>query len=312
MAGLTAASALQQAGWKVKVVDKGRGVGGRMATRRIDQVRFDHGAQFFTARDARFQERVLDWEKAGVVTLWYTNGSGLARYRGVEGMSAIPKYMARELDVDTSARITNIDCVDGRWAAQDESGTNYESDVLILTPPPEQSLALCEPFRPLLGRRLVQALQGIHFDPCYSLMVLTEGPSNVPHPGYERPQSPVLLSIADNTQKGITDGGSSALTLHATARFTIEHWDDEPAAVAALMTEAASQYIGAPVVTWQLHRWRYSHPVHPEDSPFLMSRCPAPVYFAGDGFGGPRVEGAFLSGLEAAEHLIASESELPA
>ena len=41
----------------LRVVDKGRGFGGRMASRRIDTpngvARFDHGAQFFTTRSDR-------------------------------------------------------------------------------------------------------------------------------------------------------------------------------------------------------------------------------------------------------------------
>ena len=54
ISGLLAARELSDAGWRVTVLDKGRGVGGRMATRRTGGARFDHGAQFFTVRDERF------------------------------------------------------------------------------------------------------------------------------------------------------------------------------------------------------------------------------------------------------------------
>ena len=49
MAGLTAATVLQNsAQWDVLVLDKGRGVGGRMATRRLGEGgKADHGAQYF-------------------------------------------------------------------------------------------------------------------------------------------------------------------------------------------------------------------------------------------------------------------------
>ncbi|MSO32728.1 MAG: FAD-dependent oxidoreductase, partial [Ilumatobacteraceae bacterium] len=50
IAGLTAARALSHAGHSVIVLDKGRSVGGRMATRRIGDATVDHGAQFFTVR----------------------------------------------------------------------------------------------------------------------------------------------------------------------------------------------------------------------------------------------------------------------
>ncbi len=308
MAGLSAACSLRDAGWYVTVVDKGRGVGGRMATRRIEDARFDHGAQFFTARDARFAARVREWERDGVVQLWSTSSDGEALYRGTDGMSAVAKHLARNLDVHTSTRIVELSACGDQWSARAEDGRTFEAGVLMLTAPPEQSLALCEPFRILLGRRLVQSLQSIHYHPCYSLMALLDGPSLVPPPGLHKMDGRVLLTVADNTQKGVSTG-VAALTLHAAPQFTIEQWDEEPARVADLMMQAAGELLGSAVRTWQLHRWRYSHPARGSESPFLTTHCPAPLYFAGDAFGGPRVEGAFLSGTAAAEHLLASELE---
>ncbi|HEX2729333.1 MAG TPA: FAD-dependent oxidoreductase, partial [Rubrobacteraceae bacterium] len=67
MSGLSAGRELRAAGWDVTMVDKGRGVGGRMATRRLREGTFDHGAQFFTARSDRFEKLVRGWLEAGVV-----------------------------------------------------------------------------------------------------------------------------------------------------------------------------------------------------------------------------------------------------
>ena len=47
MAGLTAAHRLSGV-TEVVILDKGRGVGGRLATRRIGDATIDHGAQFIT------------------------------------------------------------------------------------------------------------------------------------------------------------------------------------------------------------------------------------------------------------------------
>ena len=47
------------------IVDKGRSVGGRLATRRIGPGRADHGAQFFTVRSDKFQGYVDRWQKVG-------------------------------------------------------------------------------------------------------------------------------------------------------------------------------------------------------------------------------------------------------
>ncbi len=108
ISGLLAARELQAEGWRVTVLDKGRGVGGRMATRRLGEGNFDHGAQFFTVRGERFAGLVEDWLAAGVAEEWTRgfadaegehNEDGHPRYRGSEGMTSIPKHLARGLDV---------------------------------------------------------------------------------------------------------------------------------------------------------------------------------------------------------------------
>jgi hypothetical protein len=65
MAGLSAATALQKAGFKPLILDKGKQLGGRMANRRVGGATFDHGAQFVTARDPRFAALLEEAEIAG-------------------------------------------------------------------------------------------------------------------------------------------------------------------------------------------------------------------------------------------------------
>lgn len=60
MAGITAARTLQQAGHRVTIIEKSKGVGGRMSTRRSELGGFDHGAQYFTVRDDRFRS-MMQW-----------------------------------------------------------------------------------------------------------------------------------------------------------------------------------------------------------------------------------------------------------
>lgn len=64
-AGLTVARHLLDAGHAVHLFDKGRGAGGRMSTRRQDGHEFDHGAQFFTAREESFRRAVEEWRSTG-------------------------------------------------------------------------------------------------------------------------------------------------------------------------------------------------------------------------------------------------------
>ena len=77
LAGLTAGRRLVELGHQVRLVDRGRQPGGRLATKRIldadadrpehASLAFDHGAQYFTVRDRRFAAEVEAWLKARVV-----------------------------------------------------------------------------------------------------------------------------------------------------------------------------------------------------------------------------------------------------
>jgi predicted NAD/FAD-dependent oxidoreductase len=75
------------------------------------------------------------------------------------------------------------------------------------------------------------------------------------------------------------------------------------------MLETARRWIGSEVVETVVHGWRYSQPVttHPRRSVLVPE--PVPLVFAGDAFGGPRVEGAALSGLAAAQALLGLRSQ---
>lgn len=295
LAGLTAARRLQDAGWQVTVLDKGRVPGGRMATRQIGEAVFDHGAQFFTAREPAFQAAIEQWVTAGVARRWFTSEQH-TRYVGTCGMSAIGRHLAQGLDVRNSE---HVETISAGWTAVTRGGDTYRAETLILTAPVEQSLAML--LTPLpLGLR--PELQMVSYLPCFAVMAATTMPSLVPEPGYFRPQSGELAWIADNQQKGISP--VPALTLHATAEFTLAHWDTPRDEVGHRLIEAASPWIAGDVVERQVHRWKYSNisSILPERC--MLARTEQPVVFAGDAFGGPRVEGAYLSGLAAAEALL--------
>jgi predicted NAD/FAD-dependent oxidoreductase len=110
ISGLTCARTLADYGLPVTVFEKSRGVGGRMATRRSDNVAaFDHGAQYFTVRDERFQNCVDSWQHAGLVQRWTgrivslhdqdteQDKSSTARFVACPGMNAICRHLAERL-----------------------------------------------------------------------------------------------------------------------------------------------------------------------------------------------------------------------
>ena len=125
MSGLTAARELELSGHEVTIVDKGRGIGGRMATRRFAGGRFDHGAQFFTTRSDEFKTMVEKWREQEVAHHWFdgtptpdeaNKNDGHPRYCGNEGMTGIAKYLMRDLNVKLDTEIEKLRREDGNGA----------------------------------------------------------------------------------------------------------------------------------------------------------------------------------------------------
>lgn len=314
MAGLNAARVLQAAGWQVIVIDKGRGVGGRLATRRIDEGVYDHGAQFITVRSPRFASLMAGLQQEGVVYEWCrgigtpdqpSQNDGHPRYQGSGGMSAIAKHLARGIDVRTRHRVVQLKETAKTWTAVLESGQIISADALLLTTPVPQALDLLDLGGAELPDTQRKQLDGLKYHPCLALMIALDRPSLLPPPGALRFEEGPLSFVCDNRVKGISPD-STALTLHASPNFSREHWSVSDSVVIEFLLSQAKPWLAGRARTAILHRWRFSMPVDPYPEPFLRVEGHAPLLFAGDAFNGPRVEGAAISGMTAAESLLAS------
>ena len=62
------------------------------------------------------------------------------------------------------------------------------------------------------------------------------------------------------------------------------------------------------VIESSLARWRYSWVTNAHPEPFLAASEDPALLFCGDAFGQPKVEGAALSGLAAADYLLGLDS----
>jgi predicted NAD/FAD-dependent oxidoreductase len=304
MAGLTAAAELQRAGRRVLVLDKGRGVGGRLASRRIDGATFDHGAQFITTRDPRFAA-VL--EQGGSVEEWCRGFAGAAdghaRWRGKPAMSAVAKHLALGLDLHLEIPVVALRVADGRWRAETTTGHTFTAGAVVLTPPVPQSLALLDAGSIVLAPEMRTRLAAIVYERCLAVMAVLDAPSRIPPPGGLAPVDGPIAWIADNQMKGIS--AEPAVTIHATHAFSLEHWDrDRRESVRALL-DAAAPWLGAEIRTFQVHGWRYSKPMRVDEEPCVLVSQSPPLVLAGDAFAGPRVEGAALSGWAAAAAILA-------
>ena len=331
IAGLSAAAELVASGWRVVVLEKARGVGGRMATRRIGEAVCDHGAQFFTVRSPTFGGMVADAHEAGAVATWCEGFSqaaavnaavtpavdGHARWRGMSGMTDLPKRLAAQLPPEkcvlrTAAKVAAIGAAEDRVRISLDPGVETgEPTVLyaaaaIVTSPVPQSLDVF-----MAGGLLVaeggiapdvrRQLATVHYDPSFALMLVLNRASLVPPPGGIQFADGPISWLADNLQKGIS--AVPALTVHASGAFSRQHFDAPPEQVAAMLTDLVRPWIdGDPataVVEQSLHRWKFATPTTIIPAPLVAAVTVPPIVCCGDAFGGPKVEGAASSGLAA-------------
>jgi renalase len=309
LSGLVAAQKLQEAGVRVTVLEKEEKVGGRMRTDVLDGGVFDHGAQFFTVRDARFEEMVRAWISAGVAGVWtygFADASGqkhedgYPRYKGAYGMTTIAEHLARGLEARTDSEVTGIKANPWGWEVVAGEST-YQADALVLATPTPSALALLEGSGVSLPTGVRRALESIGYDPCIAVMALLDGPGSVPNPGGIQIGGDPLFWIADNRKKGISE--APAVTIHAGPEFSREHAYSDDATVTRLLLEEAKDYVGTGVEATAVYRWEYSMPLELREEPFVFVEEP-PLVFCGDAYAGPKVEGAVLSGLAAAEKLL--------
>ncbi len=310
MAGLACATLLAEAGRDVRVLDKGRGPGGRMAARRAEiageTVGFDHGAQFFTARDAGFQAEVARWQMDGVVAAW--PAAGHQAWVGTPGMNAPIRAMADRLDVHWATRALDLSRQDHLWAAQTGEETFTAKTVLVAVPA-EQASELLEAAAP----KLAAIAAAVRSEPCWAVMAGFADPLNLASDTLSAPDAapntPIAWAARNSAKPGRT--GAENWVIHASparSREIIDLPKEEAANV--LLSEFFVQAGLDPVKTVHLvaHRWLYAMPSAIAGEPARFE-SDARIGIAGDYLHSPRVEGAWLSGHALAQKvLIAEES----
>jgi renalase len=300
IAGLLLARELKAAGCDVVVLEKSRGLGGRLATKRVEGAVFDQGAQYFTAKTARFAELVAAWHQRGIVTPW--PGASEHRWIGRPSMNTLGKSLAEGIEVRREAKVLSVRRDGTEWELTIENQTALRTGRLALTAPAPQALALLRAGGVELPAELGAGLAALQYHPCLALLVTLDGPSAVPAEGIAFAIGPVRW-IADNTKKGISSGVNAAVTVHLSPEFAVAHYAKTEAELAPLVLPGIVAQLGARVTGVALHRWKFSEPRSTFTEPCVW-RPELGLGLAGDAFGGPRVEGAAVSAWALAEKIL--------
>lgn len=293
MAGLACATGLARKSARVTVLDKGRGPGGRMAARRVEiageQVSFDHGAQYFTARDPAFRAVVAQWEHAGVAARWPAAGD--EAWVGVPGMNAPVRALASGLDVRWGVRAERLVRVGDGWQIETEGATFTAATVLVAVPAEQAAVLLAE-----VAPELAALAAGVQSAPCWAVMAGFDAPLALAADTFRSGTAPVSWAARGSAKPG--RAGAEAWVIHASparSRELVDVSKDEVAQILLADFFAATGTAPAMPVHLDAHRWLYALPEARKGEGARFDAA-LRIGIAGDWLHSPRVEGAFLSG----------------
>lgn len=329
ISGTACARVLAEHGVDVTIVEKSRGAGGRMSTRRSDAGAFDHGAQYFTARDPRFIERVRDWTEQGVAARWNGRFAELGdhgfraieappRFVAMPAMNALCAHLAAGVAMQTSSKVVAIARDSGAWLLEAEAQDGMRRtigpfDAVLVTAPAPQCAELLSAHAPAIAAVARQALM----QPMWALMLSSASAIEVAadHVRITDPACPLAWISRMSSKPGRVQDGCDRWVALAGADWTRNNLEMQPESAAQALTGAfasLSRALGAEPPRFehaQAHRWRFALPAN-EGGGGSMYEASLGLGAAGDWLRGTRVEDAYLSGVALAGRVLGASASV--
>ncbi len=296
-AGVSCARTLQAAGTEVVVLDRGRRIGGRMASRRVADRTVDLGASYLTVSDPAFAAVVDDWQQRGLARPWTDTfavagdepKSGPVRWAAPGGLRSLVEDLATGLDVVDATTVAGVRREGDGWLVDDRPA----SSVVLAMPDPQAHRLLADDVRAGLPAAAT-------FDPVLALVAVW-AERWWDFDGLFVNDHPSLAWVADDGRRRGDD--AAVLVAHTTPAYAAGHLTD-PAAAGPELTVALRALVDAPEPeTTLVHRWSFAKPAEGRPEPYALTADG--LGLCGDGWSQkPRVEAAFLSGRALAEALL--------
>ena len=290
MAGLACATRLAAAGLRPVLFDKGRGPGGRMATRRAEvhgeTVRFDHGAQYFTVRDAGFKNAVAGWKDAGVVADWPAASDDAVV--GAPSMNAPIRHMADALDVRWATRVDSIESTQEGWLLHIGARQHLFHKAIIAVPAEQAAILLAGHQDGWASRAEASTSK-----PCWAVMAVFG--NRLPLGDTFRGNT-VSWAARNSAKPG--RGGGEHWVIHASPEWSAANIEAEQADAASAVLSAFVSETGIEAqepLHLAAHRWRFAMADPAPGAPHVWD-ADAGLGACGDWLSGPRVENAWISG----------------
>lgn len=310
ISGLSCARELQKAGFLVSLFDKSKGVGGRMSHRYYENWEADHGAQYFTAREALFQAQVDDWQKQGVVHSWkgkivtlsngqmHTKSSDSIRYVGTPAMTSPAKALASNLNLHTQHTVTDIHQVNRLWkiTTKEHGKLEAEFDYLILAIPSVQAQKIVGKYSSVFN----EVCHEVQMLPCWTLLAYFKNSLDLPYDG-AFVENNLFSWIARDSSKPNRPVYETWVA-QAANDWSFEHVDFTQFEIEPVLIKAFADLTGHKPDLYQSHLWRYAKLAKPSEREFVYDPA-IQVGLCGDWLKTSTVEGAWTSGYRLAQYL---------
>ena len=338
MAGLSCAQRLRQAGYSVAVVEKSRGAGGRVATRRVQGTRADHGARYLEPQGEAVQGLIDVLVDRDILELWTDNiwelrGGELSAspnscYVAPAGMNTVGKYLAQDLEIWFGRRVQAISITDNQmWHLSLEvTDDNLElpqeliAKAVVVAIPAIQALMFLNSEIGLQSD-FIDKLRSVNYDPCITVMAgypaaKQQDLSNL-NPQWQavsfRDDADLAWIGLDSSKR--LDSQQPVFVVHSSANFAEKYLEStDLSAVGQQLLDRASEHL----IPWlnqpewlQVHRWRYAFCRNPLPVSCLPAAGTLPLVCAGDLCGEGQIEAALRSGLAAANWVNSQLQNLP-
>ncbi|MDA9817652.1 FAD-dependent oxidoreductase [Flavobacteriaceae bacterium] len=308
ISGLTIAKKLEKLN-EVTVFDKSKGIGGRMATRRVDNYHFDHGAQFFTAKSNEFKELCQKAKSDGIIEEWNCNfveitrnqtsrrwsfGNDKAHFVAKPQMNNLCKYIAKDLNILLGKQVKSINFDNKKWSLktiEDEIFNNF--DYLILAIPSHQAINLIPK-----DFKYFDTISNIKMTGCFTLMIGFKEKLSIEFDAALVKESNISW-ISVNSSKPERPNGFS-LVVNSSNKWADENIEEDLEVVKEKMITSLKEIIDfdSNNIDYQnIHRWRYANANSQKGNKSLFDPN-LNLGICGDYLISGRVENAFLSGLD--------------
>jgi renalase len=292
MAGLVCAQQLRRSGDRVVVLEKSRGLGGRVATRRLAGTWADHGLRCLEVQGALSAQLIQTLVQQGIVHPWIdpetlalknpAPDQTKVRYVATTGITAIAKFLSAGLEIWRGQRVQTLTPLPDRtWKLTLEAAGKADpipADLIVpavvLAIPAPQALALLEPFADRLPVERLAALRSVQFAPCITAIAAYPADyatklSEIEWRFVQFPEGSDLAWVGLESSKHLGEGRSKlddksklVIVVQSSAAFADRYLeqDDLNSVGQHLLSEAAIAllpWLADPEVL-QVHRWRYA------------------------------------------------------